>query len=143
MAKCKFRSEKGKTCQANAQVGMEFCIFHDPARSADVQRARKAGGIRRAQQSKSGTEDNSLDLSYRSLRSNSEVAALLEETINRIRYKPLDLRAANSIGYLAGILLKALERGSTEDRLAHLEAVTSGSLGNQAFNFTAVKGDEK
>jgi hypothetical protein len=68
---------------------------------------------------------------------------LLEETINRIRRKPLDLRGANSIGYLAGILLKALERGSTEERLAHLEAVTSNRLGTQAFHFTSEKGDQK
>jgi hypothetical protein len=36
------------------------------------------------------------------------VSELLEETINRVRQGPFDLRAANAIGFLSGILLKAL-----------------------------------
>jgi hypothetical protein len=51
-----------------------------------------------------------------------EVSELLEETINRVRQGPFDLRAANAIGFLAGILLKALDH-RVEERLAHLEAV--------------------
>jgi hypothetical protein len=47
---------------------------------------------------------------------------LLEETINRVRRGPFDLRAANAVGFLASILLKALGQ-RVEERLAHLEAV--------------------
>jgi hypothetical protein len=54
---------------------------------------------------------------------------LLEETINRVRQGPFDLRAANVIGFLASILLKALDSGRVEERLAHLEAVMTGKRG--------------
>ena len=49
-------------------------------------------------------------------------SGLLEGTINRVRQGPFDLRAANAIGFLAGILLKAIDSGRIEDDLAHLEA---------------------
>src|ERR1035441_2639599 len=58
------------------------------------------------------------------LRGVGEVSELLEETINRVRQGPFDLRAANAIGVLAGILLKALDQ-RLEKRLAHLETVLS------------------
>jgi hypothetical protein len=47
-------------------------------------------------------------LPNRSLKSIDEVCELLEETINRVRQGPFDLRAANTIGLLAGIHLKVL-----------------------------------
>jgi hypothetical protein len=49
-----------------------------------------------------------LDLPPRPLKSTEEVCELLEETINLVRRGSLDVRAANSIGVLAGIHLKAL-----------------------------------
>jgi hypothetical protein len=54
------------------------------------------------------------DLPDRSLKNIREVSDLLEETINRVRMGPFDLRAANSIGFLAGILLKALDQDADD-----------------------------
>lgn len=70
-----------------------------------------------------------------------DVGELLEETINRVRQGPFDLRAANAIGFLAGVLLKTLDQ-RTEERLAHLEAVMSGNKGTvtEAFEFRPTKG---
>jgi hypothetical protein len=68
-----------------------------------------------------------------------DVGELLEETINRVRQSPFDLRAANSIGFLAGILLKALDQ-RIEERLAHLEAVmTNRGAETEAFDFRPAK----
>jgi hypothetical protein len=69
------------------------------------------------------------------------VSELLEETINRVRQGPFDLRAANAIGFLAGILLKALDQ-RLEERLAHLEAVLLGKAGPdlEEFEFRSAKG---
>ena len=53
----------------------------------------------------------------------AEVAELLGETINQVRRGEIDLRVSNAIGYLAGVLLSAIEKGSLEERLATLEAV--------------------
>ena len=49
----------------------------------------------------------------------------------------LDPRVANAMGYLASILLKALENGRIEDRLAHLEAAFASTTGKEtdAFDF--------
>jgi hypothetical protein len=58
------------------------------------------------------------------LKTIEEVGGLLEETTNRVRQGPFDLRAANSIGYLAGILLNALDQ-RLEERVPHLEAILS------------------
>jgi len=57
------------------------------------------------------------------LASPSDVSSLLAQSINQLRRGQLDLRIANGIGYLASVLLRALEQGPMEERLAHLEAV--------------------
>jgi len=69
-----------------------------------------------------------------------DVSGLLEETINRVRRGLFDLRAANAIGFRAGILLKALDQ-RLEERVAHLEAVISGKGENEseAFDFRPAK----
>ena len=45
----------------------------------------------------------------------------LAESINAVRKGELDPRVANAVGYLAGIQLRALEQGPTEQRIAALE----------------------
>ncbi len=50
---------------------------------------------------------------------------MLADSINRLRRGQLDPRVANAMGYLASVLLKALDQ-KLEERLAHLEAVISG-----------------
>lgn len=55
------------------------------------------------------------------LQSINDITGLIEDTINRIRTEPMSHHQANSIGYLSGILLKALEVGEYEKRLETLE----------------------
>ena len=80
-------------------------------------------------------------ITQKPLKSVADVGALLEETINKILSGPFDLRAANAIGFLAGNLLKALEKGRTEQRLAHLEPLVGckGGADIEAFDFRPVK----
>ena len=59
------------------------------------------------------------------LRTVSDVIELLSDTINHVRRGEMDLRVSNSIGYLSGILLNAIEKGSFEERLAGLEAAVA------------------
>ena len=47
----------------------------------------------------------------------------------------LDPRVANAMGYLASVLLKALENGKIEDRLAHLEAILGRAKGTETEGF--------
>ena len=72
----------------------------------------------------------------RQIQSSSDIAEC------KVRKGPFDLRAANSIGFLAGILLKGLERGRFEERLDHLEAAMTGKRGMDTvlFEFKSPKG---
>src|SRR5450755_2733835 len=113
--KCKSRKRDGKRCGANAQPTNGLCVFHDPARAAEGRRARRAGGLTRGRVAvvlPAGTPDHPLG-------NTTDVSQLLADSINRLRRGQLDPRVANAMGYLAGVLLKALESGRIEDRLAH------------------------
>ena len=57
------------------------------------------------------------------LESTTDVARLLGDSINQLRRGQLDPRVANSVGYLGSVLLRAMEQGPTEQRLANLEAI--------------------
>lgn len=134
--KCRFRKKNGQVCGADAQSGKSVCIFHDPARANDGRRARQAGGLSRSRSAvvlPADTPDHPLGGS-------NEVAQLLGKSINQVRRGELDPRIANAIGYLAGILLKALEKGPIEERLAHLEAILGrNSTGSELFDFRTTK----
>ncbi len=138
MAKeCHVRKKDGERCGADAQSGKDICVFHDPTRAADGRRARRAGGTTRSRTAvvlPQGTPDNPLCNTH-------EVVTLLAESINHLRRGQLDPRVANAVGYLSGILLKALEQGRTEDRLNHLEAVLGCNKGTEAavFHFVPAK----
>ena len=135
--KCKSRKKDGKRCGANAQPTNGLCVFHDPAREDDGHRARQAGGVHRSRPAAvlpSDTPDHPLG-------DTNQVSVLLADSINRLRRGQLDPRVANAMGYLASVLLKALESGRIEDRLAHLEAAMAGTTGTEteAFDFRQVK----
>jgi hypothetical protein len=126
---CKARTKAGRPCQAPAVEGnLCFCHAH-PERLSDL--GRQGGQKNRR------WKVDEVDLPPRPLKSIGQVGELLEETINRVRQGPFDLRAANAIGFLAGILLKAIDVGRIEDRLAHLEAVMNSTTEREteAFDF--------
>jgi hypothetical protein len=105
--KCCFRKKDGSGCAAQAQSGKDLCIFHDPTRANDGRRARRAGGLNRTRTAvvlASDTPDHSLG-------SADDVSVLLSDSINRLRRGQLDPRVGNAMGYLASVLLRALEQG--------------------------------
>jgi hypothetical protein len=110
-----------------------LCFFH--AHPEQLAALGRQGGRKNRR-----WRDDTSDLPQRSLKNTGEVSELLEETINRVRQGPFDLRAANAIGFLAGVLLKALDQ-RVEERLAHLEAVTLGKRESEteAFEFRSSK----
>jgi hypothetical protein len=60
----------------------------------------------------------------------------LGASINQLRRGQLDPRVGNAIGYLASVLLRALEQGPLEERLAHLETILGKSgEGSEIFDF--------
>ena len=116
--KCQFRKKDHSRCRANAQPENGLCVFHDPAKAADGQRARRAGGVRRSRPAVVLPADTP-DLPMGNV---NDVAALLTDSINRLRKGQLDPRVANATGYLTSVLLRALEQGPVEERLARIES---------------------
>jgi hypothetical protein len=108
-------------------------VFHDPDKASDGRRARRAGGITRSR----AATVLPFDTPDHPLGDTNQVSVLLADSINRLRRGQLDPRVANAMGYLASVLLKALENGRIEDRLARLESVRTGSGGSEteAFEF--------
>jgi len=129
---CKAKTKAGGVCQAPA-VERGLCFFH--AHPEKLAALGRQGGKRSRR-----WKPDECGLPRRPLKSIGEVSELLEETINRVRQGPFDLRAANAIGFLAGILLKALDQ-RFEERLTHLEAVTCGKRGTdtEVFEFRSAK----
>ena len=119
MAKCHFRKKDGSRCGANAQPDNGTCVFHDPARAGDGPRARQAGGLNRSRPAKTLPPDTP----DHSLASPKDVSNLLADSINQLRRGELDPRVANAVGYLSTVLLRALEQGPLEERMAKLEAM--------------------
>jgi hypothetical protein len=117
-SKCQFRKKDGGKCTANAQSN-GLCVFHDPLRAAEGQRARRAGGLNRNRIA----AVLPVDTPDQTLESTADVARFLGDSINQLRRGQLDPRVANAVSYMASVLLRALEQGPMEQRLANLEAI--------------------
>ena len=126
--KCEFGKKNGEHCGADVQTGKSLCDFHDPAQASEGRRARRAGGITRSRLAAvlpSDTPDHPLG-------NTKEVSAFLADSINQLRRGQLDPRVANGVGYLSSVLLRALEQGPLEERLAKIEAALAANA--QAAN---------
>jgi hypothetical protein len=111
--RCKAQTKAGGVCQAPA-VERGLCFFHaHPEKLAEL--GRQGGKANRHWKSTDG------NLPTIPLKSIGDVSGLLEETINRVRQGPFDLRTANAIGFLSSVLLRSLEQGPIEERLAKIE----------------------
>lgn len=113
----------GSPCGAAPMPGRECCAFHDPARAEAIAAGRRAGGRRRSEPRVTLTAEAS-DISVHNAQ---DVCSLLSDTINAVRKGRLDPKIANTVGYLASVMIRALEVGNLEERLAVLEAATSSS----------------
>jgi hypothetical protein len=117
MKHCKGKKRGGVACQVAALPGSEFCFFHDPARAAERWAAQAQGG----RQNRAKTLDASTpDLKITDARG---VVRLVSETINQVRKGAIDTRVGTTVGYLAGVLVKALEQADLEQRIESLEAL--------------------
>lgn len=114
--KCKAITKKGKRCKANALRERNYCLAHDPeSRERFKEITRKGGLVKKKVQ---------VSLAPIKFRGNvREILDLLADTINRVRSKDMPPRIANTIGYLAGYMIKALEMAELEERLKKVERV--------------------
>jgi hypothetical protein len=117
--KCDFRKKNGERCGADAQNGKSLCVFHDPANAAEGQRARRAGGVNRTRRS----AVLPVETPDHPLATPNDISNLLALSINRVLRGQLDPKVANAVGYLATVLVRTLEQGPLEERMAKLEAM--------------------
>src|SRR3989344_4843132 len=113
--RCIFIKPNKKRCEANAMAECKHCFYHNPAISAEEKlEAQIRGG-------KANKIAIQAPLPAVSVKRTTDVVLLLDDTISRVRSGELDLRIANTIGYLSGHLIKALEVSDLEARLEELE----------------------
>ncbi len=114
--KCKATTKSGKSCKANALKDKKYCLAHDPGSKQKFKEITKKGGkVKRKVQVYLAPIEFKGDV--------REVLDLLADTINRVRSNQMPPRIANTIGYLAGHMIKALEMVEIEDRLKKVERV--------------------
>jgi len=114
---CSATKTNQSNCQTTALPGSEFCFFHDPAKAEERREAQAKGG----RQNRMKTLDPTApDVKVEDCR---DARALLVLTINQVLKGEIDPRVANTVGFLANILLKAMEQNMLETRIEQLEAL--------------------
>jgi hypothetical protein len=106
-----------------AQLGLweAACYFHaNPDKASEF---GKRGGRAKSPTSTPGVSE----YVARPLKSVDDVTKLLGDTINDLRSGTIDSRLANTVGFLATGMLKALQQGDLEGRLCTMEAVLSSN----------------
>jgi hypothetical protein len=115
----------GTPCRALTLPGKTACAFHDPALVEQRAAGRRLGGKVRSRPA-AVLPANTPDAPLATVQ---DVAAFLGQVINLVRTGRIAVSVANSIGLLCGQLLRALEGGELEKRIAALEArVEEGSF---------------
>lgn len=114
--KCRGKRADGDPCHAAVASGSDYCFFHDPDRAEERREAQALGG------SRNRMKTLATDAPDVTVGTCEDVVRLLAKTINQVRRGEIDPRVANAVGYLANVLIRALEQGEIEARLAALEA---------------------
>lgn len=114
---CQQSKPDGTPCQAKPVNGSAYCFFHDPDKAEDRKQAQSHGGRQNKAQALPGEVEDI------PVQNPQDVVTLLSVTINQVRKGELDPKVSNAVGYLANILLKAMEHGDISDRLNQFELV--------------------
>ena len=125
---CEGVKPNGGKCHARRVAGSSYCFFHDPEKEAEREAAQRAGGLRNKVAVLSSTTPDARLLDAR------DVVKLLAETINQVRRGEVDPKVANAVGYLGGLLTKAIRETEIESRLANLEAAHKPQPVKPEFN---------
>ena len=117
-AACPANTRNGQPCRMKPGPS-GWCFCHDPQAAKARTAARSRGGLRRAGTlARAVLHDNGVPLE---LQSPDAVRVLLADTIRNTLTGRLDPRVAATVGQLSATVLRALEQGSMDDRLAALE----------------------
>lgn len=122
MSQCKAIKADGQRCTAKAMQGSDYCFFHDPTKKDEAKEAQSRGG-----QSKTvlctvkpwrGQPGQTMVIRTPTP---EEIVNLLADTIDEVKTGQVDPKVANAVGYLSGVMLKALQYEALEERLQAIE----------------------
>lgn len=113
--RCQFIKDSGEQCEGMAMKDATFCFTHNPETQEEKHLASVKGG--------ENSKKNILDLESVAVQTPQQVVVLLESTINGVRSGEIPPNIANTIGYLAGHMLKAIEVSNLDQRLEMVESV--------------------
>jgi len=119
--KCQARTKNGRPCNAYAIGGGNHCFWHDPGQGEARRAARSHGGKRRQGRVIGPAQ---ADIEPVTLSSTTDILGIIERAINDCIILENSLQRARTIGYLAGVAMKAFEVSEIEMRLAELERLT-------------------
>ena len=115
--RCSAIKHDGTPCNAYALTGSDYCYQHDPERAAERRQARSKGG-----RARHGRHIGPVGAAPAfSLDTMAGVTALLQHSIDQTLQLENSLHRARTLGYLAGLLIKALDIASLEERVLLLE----------------------
>ena len=112
---CTFIKANGERCGGYRQRDSKFCFMHDPLNKELMNESRKRGGKR-------SQSEGITDWKDRELKTVQDVEELIQDLLNATIRGDAHPRLINAANGLLGLLLRAKELGSLEDRLAKLEA---------------------
>lgn len=125
MAKCQAITKNGKSCQANAQNGSDYCFLHDPEKAEAAKTARIKGGssikVLDPKQVKPWRGGMAGEVTVLQSPTPQDIVNLLADTIDEVKTGQIEPRVANAVGYLAGAIMKAIELEAFNDRLSAIE----------------------
>jgi hypothetical protein len=126
---CKAIRRDGQACTAKAQTDRDFCFFHDSDKADRVKAAQSKGGSKVAT---IAVEDLKQwrDVTVLKSPTSADIVNLIADTIDEVKSGKIDTKVATAVGYLSGVMLKALEYEALEERLQAIEEVVL-KKGNQ------------
>jgi hypothetical protein len=95
-----------------------YCYVHDPSRAAERAAARKKGGLARHGRVIGETPAAPEPMPIDSL---GDIKKIIQRAVNDVMGLESSLSRARTLGYLAGVAIKAIEVGELERRIAALE----------------------
>ena len=112
--KCKAKTKAGTRCRGVAVKDGPCALHSDPGRAAEL--GRKSGKARRRV-----VQEDDARPALTPPRAAQEVRDLIGQAMSDVHGRRMDTRIANALGYLATVLVKAIEVSDIEVRLQALE----------------------
>ena len=134
-ARCRATTKSGDRCRGVATYG-DFCTFHAPELKDRRREGRAKGGMKTLGKLKGDTKDGAVEDRVSTLKpwrgtagdvkvldspDPAELLNLLADTIDEVRAGEISPQVANSVGYLAGVMVKVIEVHQMNERLQSLE----------------------